>query len=78
MELPSPTKERNEDLLMAIRYGHLNKVKNLIRRGADIEYDNGRPLALASFYGHYFIAKYLVENGANIHLNDDAALRLAK
>ena len=77
MELPTPDEKRNEDLLMAIRNGNFVRVRNLIRKGADIEYDNGRPLALASFYGNYFIAKYLVENGANIHLNDDAALRLA-
>lgn len=52
----------------AIEKGDINKVKELITKGADVnEKDLDTPLELASYYGHADIVRLLVSNGANLN-----------
>ncbi|WP_253303211.1 ankyrin repeat domain-containing protein [Wolbachia endosymbiont of Phyllotreta cruciferae] len=59
----------NKQLLTAVQDNNLNKVKDLVSRGADVnmQYGNGwAPLHLAALEGCFVIVKYLIENNANI------------
>lgn len=63
----------------AAEYGHLDLVKKLIEKGADVNAESGTfseygakegyqtPLHLAVKYGHLEVAKYLISKGANIN-----------
>jgi len=51
-------------------YTHIDKVKFLVERGADLNVIDGyghTPLMIASGYGKMSIVQYLVEQGADIH-----------
>ncbi|TGL88781.1 hypothetical protein EHQ68_09090 [Leptospira congkakensis] len=63
----------------AAEYGHLDLVKKLIEKGADVNAESGTfsefgakegyqtPLHLAVKYGHIEVAKYLISKGADIN-----------
>jgi ankyrin repeat protein len=59
------TMNLNEQLFNECENGNLDKVKRLVKQGADIHADDLNKV------------KQLVEQGANIHARDDLALRLA-
>ncbi|AYV85138.1 MAG: repeat protein [Satyrvirus sp.] len=53
---------------------HLEIVKYVIEKGADIHAENDQALRKASRNGHLEIVKLLIEKGANIHAVNDGAL----
>ena len=60
----------NNQLIEASRRGDITRVKQMIKEGANVNYDNnGRwtPLMSASDRGHLEIVKYLTESGANVN-----------
>ena len=59
------------DLIEASKIGNLERVKELISKGADIHYNDDEVLRTASNNGHFEIVKFLVLNGANVHGGDD-------
>ena len=63
----------NELLLKNIRTSNIKNIKMLLDIGADVNYDNGKPL-LWSTYQHSMITELLLNNGADIHANNDQAL----
>jgi len=67
----------NEQLLRASWDGDLDKVKDLIKQGADVHYKNDIAAEKASISGHLEVLKYLNENGADILASNDYVLRRA-
>ena len=65
----------DKQLIEASKKGDLDKVKHLVKNGADIHTQDDYVLIWSAIYGHLDVVKYLVENGANIHTQDDYALR---
>ena len=63
-------KVQNRALKLVAEYGHLDIVKYLIERGADIHTCDDYSLRIASCCGHLKVVQYLIENGADIHAND--------
>jgi hypothetical protein len=63
----------NDQLIHHCIYGNLEEVKELIQQGADIHYDDDRPIVEASVYGNFKIVKYLIEQGVDIHTHNDIA-----
>jgi ankyrin repeat protein len=60
----------NIELNWAAQTGDVEKVKTLIRAGADVESrSDGQhtPLMVAVYYGHYEVAKILIEAGADVN-----------
>ena len=60
---------RNTALHRAVKRGHIDVVRLLVERGANIEAkesDKSTPLYLAAMLGHTDIARYLLDCGANI------------
>ena len=64
----------SEALLPASRCGHLEIVKYLINKGADVAFCGHYALRAASGYGHLEIVKYLVGQGSDIHVYNDQCL----
>jgi len=64
-------------LCWASKNGHLEVVKFLVEKGANVHTNIDYPHCLASENGHLEVVKFLVEKGADIHANDDYALQLA-
>ena len=64
-------------LCSASENGHLEVVKLLIEKGADVHADDDLALCRASNYGHLEVVKFLIKKGANVHADDDGALRWA-
>ena len=62
---------------MAAANGHLDVLKYVVGKGADIHFDNELGLRYASKNGYLDIVKYLVEKGADIHALWDFSLRHA-
>ena len=65
--------DRDSDLLDSAKYGNANRVKSLIKQGANVNAkdENGwTALMWASMLGHFEIVKILVENGADINVRD--------
>lgn len=58
-------------------FGHLEIVKYLIEKGANIQANNNLALRMAVMNKHLDIVKYLIENGADIHINNEYILRKA-
>ena len=73
--------DKGADIDDALRWssqkGHLEVVKYLVSKGADIHADNDFALRFAGYNGYLEVVKYLVFKGANIHANNNAALRIA-
>ena len=55
--------------------GHIEIVKFLVEKGANIHADDDYALRWSSFCGHNDVVKFLIEKGANIHADDDDALK---
>ena len=64
------SEELNYALANAAAEGDLNKVKQLLAAGADVNFDGGMPLNNAAEGGHIAIARYLLDNGADIETTD--------
>lgn len=67
----------NKKLINNIRKGKLTSVKELIDKGANVNYNNDSKTALgyACYYGHFDIVKFLLESGA--YIRDDMAILYA-
>lgn len=68
----------NEDFLKAARHCNLDKVKQLLRLGADVNADNGKALVYASEQAYsikeetcFEVAKYLISQGLDINAGYD-------
>jgi hypothetical protein len=67
----------NDSFVWACANGHLEVVKYLFERGAEIHFVNDSALREASQAGQLNIVKYLVEKGADIHAGLNYSLRWA-
>ena len=68
----------NGALKIAANGGHLDVVKYLVERGANIHLQSEFPLTLALINGHAEVVKYLVSKGADVHIHDNYLLKLAR
>jgi hypothetical protein len=77
---PPPRDRPNERLLYCARIGDTDEVKTLIKEhGADVHFQNDRPLLLAAGWGHLETVKALVnECGAAVHANGGVAIWQAR
>ncbi len=77
-EISSPeTRHDGCPITAAASAGHLDVVKHLQWRGADLHADSDGPLKGAATRGHLEVVRYLQRNGVDIHGNDEYALRHA-
>ena len=64
--------QNGSDLITAIMYQDSNKVKELVDKGVDVNYQDetygSTPLILACQYNFVDLAKYLIGKGADINL----------
>ena len=65
----------NEALIVSAWNGHLDVVKYLLERGANIHAQDDWALIGSAAKGHLNVVKYLLERGADIHAHYDYALR---
>jgi len=67
--------QTGDDLIKAVTYQDLDKVKELVGAGVDVNYKEQRygntPLVMACQYNLVDVAKYLLDHGANIHLRTE-------
>ena len=54
--------------------GNLHVIKDLVKKGVDINAQDGQALIFSAENGHLEIIKYLVKNGADIHVQNNEAL----
>lgn len=71
------TLEKNDRLFVAVAEGHVQKVKDAIKNGADVNADRSKALRLAAGQGLSSIVSILLHEGANVSPLDNAALRAA-
>jgi len=68
----SVTAQVGSDLITAIMYQEFDKAKELVEKGADINYQDetygSTPLILACQYNFVDMAKYLIDKGADVNL----------
>jgi len=69
--------EKNDRLFVAVAEGHVQKVKDAIKNGADINADRSKALRLAAGQGLSSIVSILLHAGADVSPLDHAALRAA-
>jgi ankyrin repeat protein len=65
---------KNEELLEASRIGDIEKVKKLLKKGADVNAKDNygfTPLHDAAFFGRIEVVKLLIEKGANVNAKDN-------
>ena len=68
--------ELNEKLVKYCSDGKsVEKIKGLIKKGADIHYLNDRSFIYSCWFGRMEIVKFLLENRANIHAQDDKVIQ---
>ena len=60
---------------IAASEGHLEIVKYLVNKGANIHAGDDYAVRVASRRGHLEIVKYLIKKGADIHARNEEALR---
>jgi hypothetical protein len=65
------------ELEKAIADKNIEKMKESIKKGANLNYHNGYFLRKAIFTGNLEIVKLLLDSGVDVHLEDDEALKLA-
>ena len=58
------------DIVEWASIGFLDKVKECVESGADVNINNGRALQNATRDGYLEVARYLCENGADINIKD--------
>ena len=68
----------NDALRIASKEGHLDVVKYLVERGADIHSQGETPLAAAVVNGQAEVVKYLVSKGADAHVYGNYLIKLAR
>src|SRR6185369_2961863 len=61
-------------ICIAAEYGHIEIVKYLFERGADIRIYSDMALRYSAQNGHLQVVKYLIENGAYVHAINDSSL----
>ena len=70
--------DTNDDALKwASSNGHLEVVKFLVEKGANVHADDNYALGWASENGHLDVVKFLVEKGADVNADNNCALRWA-
>jgi len=69
--------EKNDRLFLAVAEGHVQKVKDAIKNGADVNADRSKALRLAAGQGLTGIVSVLLHEGADVAALDHAALRAA-
>ena len=69
--------ELNKQFLICIKMNDLEKAKEYIEKGANINAEDNFALIYAISNEQLEVVKFLVENGADIHADDDYALRHA-
>lgn len=68
----------NMELKVACENGHLEFAQYALEEGANVDFDEGKPLRFASVYGHTNIVIMLIDKyGADVHANYDMALQMA-
>ncbi len=70
---------KNEELLEQIYESNLNRIKELLGEGADINYidkNMDSPLLMAISNNNYTLVKFLLENGANPNPDPDKVYTL--
>jgi ankyrin repeat protein len=67
----------NELFQFASKNGHIEAVKFLVEKGADIHLENGYAIRWASLQGHVEVVKFLVEKGANLVVYGKKTIRWA-
>jgi ankyrin repeat protein len=64
--------QEGSDLITAVAYQDLDKVKNLVETGVDINYQEesagATALIMSAMYNFGDIARYLIEKGADIRI----------
>jgi ankyrin repeat protein len=66
--------DKDEALKYAVIYGHLEIVKYLIEKGADVDSNDGYALCQYAKNGDFDMIKYLIEHNANVNINNGYAL----
>jgi ankyrin repeat protein len=67
----------SEPIIIAVQSGHIEIVKYLCERGANIHIYNYVPIQWASFYGYLEIVKYLCERAADVKSIESFLVKLA-
>lgn len=61
----------DQALIVGSEFGHLNVVRELLHRGANVNTQHDRALRIAVLNGHLAVIRELLDNGANIHTKKD-------
>ena len=68
-------KKNNYALILAAKNGNLEKVRYLVKKGADINAENNESLRWSAINGHLEVVKYLIKKGADINAENNYALK---
>ena len=67
----------NDSLAVSMQLGALNAAKKYIADGADVQFDDNKPLHLAVKYNQIAAVDFLLEHGADLDACESLALRIA-
>ena len=70
--------QNDNALVNASRKGHLETVRLLLDRGADVHARNDHALRFAAQRGRLETVRLLLDRGADVHAQNDAAIRVAR